>query len=110
MLDPFTKKRIEKIMDHYIKVQNSGRSNPQRKLKYRIHEDTVTLLDERPILLNGQWIEWGIAQFCRSEQGWGIYWRDLKNHWHALDNIKPDTDFEKQLKIVKQDCQGIFGD
>lgn len=108
MLDPFTKKRIEKIMNLYIKHKNAGRFQQQAKLTYVIHEDTVTLLEKRPVFVHGQWTEQGIAQFRLRDHRWSIYWLDRKNTWHLLDNIKPNADFEKQLNIVEQDIQGIF--
>jgi hypothetical protein len=108
MLDPFTRRRVEKIMDQYIKHKNTRRYIQQRKLKYRILEDTVTLLEERPVFLYGEWMELGIAQFRLADQRWSIYWRDRYNNWHFLDNVEPDANFEKQLKMVELDQNGIF--
>ncbi|MBT2291128.1 DUF3024 domain-containing protein [Paenibacillus albidus] len=109
MLDPFTKKRIGKIMDEYVNTKNSSFFNHHTKLNYTINENMVTLVEDRPVFLYGQWTTLGVAQFRMNDNRWAIYWRDRKNDWHFVDKLQPDEDFEKLLEIVEQDRNGLFG-
>jgi len=37
-----------------------------------------------------------------------VYWRDSKNKWHYVEEIKQEEDFEIQLNRVDQNTNGIF--
>jgi hypothetical protein len=58
--------------------------------------------------MSEEWVELDVAQFRLDQNKWKVYWRDSKNKWHFVDDIIPDEDFEKQLKIVDTDNRGLF--
>jgi hypothetical protein len=108
MLDAFTKKRIEKILSVFIEQKVPKHVRNQLRLNYKFRGNNITLIEERPAFMSDQWVELDIAQFRLEESKWKVYWRDSKNKWHFVDDIIPDDDFEKQLKIVDLDDRGIF--
>ncbi len=108
MLDTFTKKRIEKIMNAYVDKKIPKHLRNQIKLNYKLRGNNVTLVEERPAFMSSEWVEMDIAQFRLDQKKWKVYWRDSRNKWHFVEDITPDEDFEKQLKIVDENNQGIF--
>lgn len=108
MLDAFTKKRIEKILSEYVEQRIPKHIRNQLRLNYKFRGNNVTLFEERPAFMSDQWVQIDIAQFRLEERKWKVYWRDSKEKWHFVDDIIPDEDFEKQLKIVDEDQGGLF--
>jgi hypothetical protein len=108
MLDLFTRRRIEKIMDEFTEKNVPRDIRNQIKLSYKIRGDSVTLIEERPAFRSDRWVQLNIAQFRLDQKKWKIYWQDSKDKWHFVDDYSPDEDFEKQLRIVDQDDRGMF--
>jgi len=107
-LDPFTKKRLTKIMTDYVEQKVPKHVRDQMRLNFKIRGNNVTLVEERPAFRSEQWVELDRAQFRLDENKWKVYWRDSRNKWHWIEEIAPDEDFEKQLRIVDQDRTGLF--
>lgn len=107
-LDAFTKKRIEKILNDYSEVKVPKHIRDQVKLSHKIRGNHVTLIEERPAFMSDQWVQLDIAQFRLDGEKWKVYWRDSKDKWHLVEEIIPDADFEKQLKLVDQNNSGVF--
>ncbi len=105
MLDAFTRKRIEKILENYIDQKIPEDLKNEVKIHYKFRGNTVTLSQERPGYM-GRRFEYPIAQLRLDDTFWKVYWRDSKNKWHFVDDIKPDKQFEKQLMEV--DNNDIF--
>ena len=108
MLDAFTKKRIEKLLSDFIEEKVPKHIRNQVRFNYKFRGNNVTLVEERPAFKSDQWVELDIAQFRLEQNKWKVYWKDSKNKWHFVEDIKPDEDFEKQLKIVDEDNRGMF--
>lgn len=108
MLDAFTKKRIEKILDRYTEQKVPAHVRNQIKLSYKMRGNNVSLIEERPAFMRDQWVQLDIAQFRLDQGKWKVYWRDSKDKWHFVEDIVPDEDFEKQLMIVDADDRGMF--
>ncbi|MFD0698033.1 DUF3024 domain-containing protein [Paenibacillus sp. GCM10027628] len=108
MLDAFTKKRIEKILDNYIERKIPRHLKEEFEIKYKFRGNTLTLVQERPSYIPGSRVELPIAQFRLEDNKWKIYWKDSKDKWHFVDDIKSDESFETQLMIVDRDSKGIF--
>ncbi|MFC4777311.1 DUF3024 domain-containing protein [Paenibacillus sp. GCM10023252] len=108
MLDAFTKKRIEKIMTEYIDKKIPKHLRDQIKLNYKFRGKNVTLVEQRPAFKGEGWVELDIAQFRLDQNKWKVYWRDSKDKWHYVEEITPEEDIEKQLKIVDTDNRGLF--
>lgn len=109
MLDAFTKKKIENILDSYIEQKVPKHARDQVKLNYKIRGDSVTLFEERVGFRSDQWIQLPVAQFRRNENNkWTVYWQDSKDRWHPVDEITPEDDFELQLQAVDRNNQGVF--
>ncbi|WP_274364756.1 DUF3024 domain-containing protein [Paenibacillus thermotolerans] len=105
VLDVFTKKRIEKILENYIDKKIPEHLRNDIQIHYKFRGNTVTLSQERPGYM-GRRFEYPIAQLRLEESYWKVYWQDSKNKWHFVDDIKPEKDFEKQLKEI--DGNSIF--
>ncbi|WP_246469373.1 DUF3024 domain-containing protein [Cohnella nanjingensis] len=108
MLDVFTKRRIEKIMDEYTERKVPKHVRDQMKLSYKIRGNSVTLMEERPAYRGDGWVQYHIAQFRLDQSKWKIYWQDSKDKWHFVEDYEPDEVFEKQLRAVDQDRSGMF--
>jgi hypothetical protein len=105
MLDAFTKKRIEKILENYIEQKIPEHLKNEVEIRFKFRGNTVTLSQERPGYMGGRF-EYPIAQLRLEETEWKVYWQDSKKKWHFVDDITPDQDFEKQLKEI--DSNNIF--
>ncbi|WP_233566530.1 DUF3024 domain-containing protein [Cohnella endophytica] len=105
MLDDFTKKRIEKLLENYIDQKVPAHLKNDVKILYKFRGNTVTLSQERPGYMERRF-EYPIAQLRLEETYWRVYWRDSKNKWHFVDDIVPDRHFEKQLMEI--DSNDIF--
>ena len=108
MMDAFTKKRIEKLLDNYIERKIPRQLKEEIQIKYKFRGDMLTLTQERPSYIPGSRVELPVAQFRLEDNTWKVYWKDSKDRWHFVEDIKPDENFEKQLMIVDQDRNGIF--
>lgn len=108
MLDPFTKRRIDKILSKYIDDKIPKHIRNQLRLNYKFRGNNVTLFEERPAFRSDKWVEIAVAQFRLMEGKWKVYWRDSKNKWHFVEDIAPVEDFEMQLDIVDKDIRGVF--
>lgn len=106
--DDFTKKRLEKILDNYIERKIPEHLKEEFKIIYKFRGNTITITQERPSYRPGQRVELPIAQFRQEENQWKIYWKDSKDKWHFVEDIKPIEDFEKQLKTIDKDEYGYF--
>ncbi|RRJ61730.1 DUF3024 domain-containing protein [Paenibacillus oralis] len=106
--DAFTKKRLEKILDRYIEGKIPKHLRDEFKILYKFRGNTVTLSQDRPSYRPGQRVELPIAQFRFEENKWKIYWKDSKDKWHFVEDIKPIEDFEKQLRMLDRNEYGYF--
>ncbi|WP_454188331.1 DUF3024 domain-containing protein [Paenibacillus ihumii] len=70
--------------------------------------NTVTLLQDRPSFMPGQRVELPIAQFRLEENKWKVYWKDSKDRWHFVEDIKPNDDFEQQLMMLEREEFSYF--
>ncbi|WP_373232226.1 DUF3024 domain-containing protein [Cohnella sp.] len=108
LLDAFTKKRIEKILDHYIERKIPIHLKKEIQIRYKFRGNTLTLSQERPSYMPGRRVEFPVAQFRFENNTWKVYWKDSKDRWHFVDDIIPDESFEKQLLIVDSNNNGVF--
>jgi hypothetical protein len=108
LLDAFTIKRIEKILDSYIERKIPTHLKADFQIRYKFRGNTLTLVQERPSYMPGRRVELPVAQFRFENNTWKVYWKDSKDKWHFVDDIKPDENFEKQLMTVDSDINGIF--
>ncbi|GAA0387556.1 DUF3024 domain-containing protein [Paenibacillus motobuensis] len=106
--DAFTKKRLEKILDNYIDKKIPEHLKAEFKIIYKFRGNTVTLSQDRPAYMSGHRVELPIAQFRYDEGLWKVYWKDSKDKWHFVEDIKPIGDFEKQLKMIEKDEYGYM--
>ncbi len=106
--DPFTKKRLEKILDNYIDRRVPKELKDEYKIIYKFRGATVTLSQDRPSFRPGERVELPIAQFRYEENKWKVYWKDSKDKWHFIEDIKPIEDFEKQLKNIDKNEYGYL--
>lgn len=103
MLDTFTKKRIEKILENYIDNKIPQHLKKEIQIHYKFRGNSVTLSQERPGYM-GRRFEYPFAQLRLEQDFWKVYWQDSKNKWHFVDDIKPNENFENQLmEIDKSD-------
>ncbi|MEK3885775.1 DUF3024 domain-containing protein [Paenibacillus sp. PL2-23] len=106
--DTFSKKRLEKILNNYIEEKIPDHLKMEIKILYKFRGNTITLTQERPSYRPGQRVELPIAQFRYIDNKWSVYWKDSKDKWHFVENIKPIEDFEKQLKSIDKKEYGYM--
>ncbi|GAA0385017.1 DUF3024 domain-containing protein [Paenibacillus motobuensis] len=77
-----------------IKIEDTCSSQAELKVIYKFRGNTDTLSQDRPSFIPGRRVELPIAQFRYDENKWKVYWKDSKDKWHFVEDIKPIEDFE----------------
>ncbi|GJM74953.1 hypothetical protein HMSSN036_71690 [Paenibacillus macerans] len=108
VVDPFTARRLETILDGYIEVKVPPNVRSSIRLKYEWNEEGLTLLEERPHSHGRQWIGSAIVQFRLGQNKWSVYVKNSNHDWEPVKSIAPNPDFEQQLELVELDREGIF--
>ncbi|WP_241675015.1 DUF3024 domain-containing protein [Paenibacillus luteus] len=108
MMDPFTLRRIESIMDGYIHQKVPGDLRVSIRLKHEIVDNQLTLAEERATSLRNEWVRVDIVQFRLESQKWNVYAKNGENTWSFVEIITPSEDFERQLEQVEIDQDGLF--
>ena len=99
-MDPFTIRRLEKLLDGYIDLKVPREIRSSVRLRYEWDDNRLTLSEERPDYGGRQWTRAAIAQF-RLERGmWSVYALDDDGAWSPVSSIAPCPDFEAQLERV----------
>jgi hypothetical protein len=107
-MDPFTIRRLGKLLDGYIDLKVPREVRAFVRLKYEWDGNRLTLAEERPDYGSRQWTRTAIAQF-RLERGiWSVYALDDDGEWSLVPSITPCPDFERQLERVELDREGVF--
>lgn len=104
--DTFTRRRLEKILDNYIKKKITDQT--EFNILYKFRGDTITLSQDRPSYRPGQRVELPIVQFRYIDNKWKVFWQDSKDKWHFVEDIKPIEDFEKQLMSIDDNKYGYM--
>lgn len=107
-MDPFTRRRLESILDGYIALKVPRNVRSSVRLKYEWEDNGLTLLEERPNLPHRDWSRSAIVQFRLERNKWSVYARDRESQWFAVPSIRPRSDFEDQLEQVELDREGVF--
>jgi len=108
MLDSFTIRKIQSLMNGYIHEKVPAPLRTMVKLTYVMNGDELILTEERPAEVRYRWDVMPIARFQWEGEQWKVYARDEHNSWHAVDDIEPCPDFEDLLEHVERDETGIF--
>lgn len=107
-MDDFTKRRIEKVMRHYMESTAEEQLRNHRSIGYALDGDKLTLVEQRPSKNGTRWIELPVAQFRLDAGGWRVYGLDSGGAWHPVSEIAASDDFEAQLGRVTSNDLGIF--
>jgi len=107
-MDDFTKKRIEKVMRHYMERTAEQQLRNRRSIGYSLEGDELTLVEQRPAKDGTRWIELPVAQFRLDAGGWRVYGLDSGGRWHLVTEIAASDRFEAQLDRVTSNELGIF--
>lgn len=107
-MDPFTLRRLQKILDGYIELKVPRNVHSSVRLIYEWENGRLTLSEKRPAYRERQWTCTAIAQFRLEEGMWSVYAKDGNGSWVSVSSIRPDPDFERQLEQVEIDREGLF--
>ncbi|WP_231505387.1 DUF3024 domain-containing protein [Paenibacillus massiliensis] len=108
VVDLFTARRIEAILDGYIEVKVPPEVRSSVRLKYEWDEGKLTLFEERSYSNGREWIRSAIVQFRMELKKWTVYIKTANHDWEVFRSIRPDPGFEQQLEKVELDREGIF--
>lgn len=108
MIDPFTIKRLEYILDAYIEAKVPHNVRSSVRLIYEWHHNMVTMSEERPVFHERKWRRHCLVQFCLNEGLWSVYAKDKQGSWYCVPTISPNESFEAQLEQVEIDHDGVF--
>ncbi|MGP0580093.1 DUF3024 domain-containing protein [Paenibacillus peoriae] len=108
MLDSFTIRRIQSVMDGYIHEKVPAPLRTMVKLTYEINDDELILTEERPTEKQYQWDKMDIARFYWEENQWKVYAKDEQCNWNMVDTIEPCPHLEDLLEQVDRDKTGVF--
>lgn len=107
-MDPFTVRRLEKILDGYIEAKVPRDVRSSVRLVYQWEDNVLTLYEKRPLYPEREWSMIPIAQFRLEAGSWSVYTRSADEHWRPVSSIEPHPDFEQQLEQVETDPEGLF--
>ncbi|MCM3701643.1 DUF3024 domain-containing protein [Paenibacillus macerans] len=108
IVDEFTARRLENILDGYIEVKVPREVRSSIRLKYEWDDKGLILLEERPHSYGRQWHGSAVAQFRLERGQWSVYANNANREWERVQSIAPCSDFEQQLEQVELDPEGIF--
>ncbi|MCG7385394.1 DUF3024 domain-containing protein [Paenibacillus sp. ACRRY] len=109
MLDSFTIRRIQSVMNGYIHEKVPAPLRTMVKLTYQMNASGLILTEERPAQERYQWDKMDIAQFHWEGNQWKVYAKDEHGSgWNVVNTIEPAPHFEDLLEQVEQDETGIF--
>ncbi|WP_366346026.1 hypothetical protein [Paenibacillus amylolyticus] len=109
-MDDFTKKRIQKIMDHYTENAVPEHVKSQIKISYKIRGKHVMLIEERQAFQSDQWVQMPVAQFRLDEKAWKVYWQDSKGKCISSmisNRTKILKHNSRSLNKVITECSGV---
>ncbi|KOY13942.1 DUF3024 domain-containing protein [Paenibacillus xylanivorans] len=108
MLDSFTIRRIQSVLDGYIQEKVPAPLRTMVKLTYELNNNELILTEERPAEERYQWDKLPIARFHWEENQWKVYAKGEHSGWNEVDVIEPCPDFEAMLEQVERDEAGLF--
>ncbi|PYE48289.1 DUF3024 domain-containing protein [Paenibacillus barcinonensis] len=108
MLDVFTQRRIESLMNGYVHEKVPAQLRTMVKLTYELKENELILTEERPRGQRYQWERMPIARFYWEGDQWKVYASDDYSSWSPVEVIVPCPDFEDVLEQVERDESGVF--
>jgi hypothetical protein len=103
--------KVERRLSQYCEEHIPERVRHQLRLIYKVRGNHVTLIEQRPAMLDAEkWIDIVVAQFRLhpDDSKWMLYWADRNSRWHAYDDVGPSSDLEDLLREVDRDPTGIF--
>jgi hypothetical protein len=110
-LPEFTKKLIETKLAEYCDRKIPIHARDKVKLTYKIHGNSVTLIETRPYYMNPSvWTQSPIAKFRYDEPSgqWSLYYPDRNSRWHPYSGVRPTANLDAILKEIDRDPTGIF--
>ncbi|GBF78184.1 hypothetical protein PA598K_06794 [Paenibacillus sp. 598K] len=107
-MDPFTVRRLEKILDGYIEAKVPQGMRASIRLIYEWEGDVLTLCERRLSYPELGWSRADIVQFRLEAGGWCVYAKGEDGSFMPVSAIEPDPDFERQLEQVELDPEGLF--
>ncbi|MDO3410479.1 DUF3024 domain-containing protein [Saccharibacillus sp. CPCC 101409] len=107
-MDDFTKKRIQKVLRHYMESTIGEQLRSKRSVGFAFDGDELTMVEQRPSKDGTRWIELPVAQFRLDAGGWRVYGLDSGGSWHLVPEIPVSENFERQLERVTGNDLGIF--
>ncbi len=108
MLDVFTLRRIESLMNGYVHEKVPAQLRTMVKLTYEMKGNELILTEERPGLQRYQWDRMPIARFYWEGDQWQVFASDDCSSWNPVEVIVPCSDFEDVLEQVERDESGVF--
>ena len=106
-----TRDRVERRLREYCEERIPERVRHQLRLSYKIRGNYVTLVEERPGIMDREkWVDIVVAQFRFNPEDsmWRLYWADRNSRWHEYLEVFPTDDLEDLLREVDEDPTGIF--
>ncbi len=108
MMDEFTIRRLEAILNGYFEAKVPKEVRSFVRLKYVWDGKAMILFEERSHSHGRQWLSSAIAQFRLEHNQWNVYALNASHDWVPVKSIAPSPDFERQLEQVELDPEGIF--
>ncbi|MFO7944127.1 MAG: DUF3024 domain-containing protein [Anaerolineales bacterium] len=106
------RKRIEKIMDEYLKVSRPPiQIRDKLDIGYRIENQSVEIFEIRPAFDKPcEIIETPVAKatYVKRSGIWKIYWMKADLNWHRYEPTPDVDDLESFLSIIEEDQFGCF--
>ncbi len=111
-ISEFVRKRIEKIMDEYLKrTRPPVHIRDELDIGYRIENQSVEIFEIRPAFNKpSEKIEHAVAKatYVKRSGIWKIYWMRADLKWHKYEPIPEVADLESFISVIEDDHYGCF--
>ena len=108
---PLVLQLVEIKFSNYCTTKIPEEYQNEIKLLYKIHGNSVTLIESRPFYFDpANWSEQKIAQFRygKDDRDWTLYWADRNERWHIYPKIKSSKSIDDLLNEVDNDPISVF--
>ena len=110
-LPPLVRGFSEAKLSEFIERKCPASLRDQVRLGFSVRGNSVTLFEERPLLLDpSRWTRMKVAQFRydSTTREWTLFYADRNSRWQVYFHIPQSKDLDVLLREVEEDPTCIF--
>ena len=110
-LPPTQQKNAEALLTAFCEKHSPKEHLHHYRVTFVIRNPYITLYENRPSIRNKKkWTSIPIARirFDPGDLTWELYWLDQNEKGHSYDGLAPTVNFERVLKEIERNVNGVF--